>query len=512
MKRSVQTTSRPRVAAAALAAAAALLGAACGTGASKGGGATSNDGSTSTPTEAGSTPIGDDDAGGGAVDAGPGAVTPADGGLGDGAADGGVVIGDPTGTTAVPVGQFLDSIGACTHVAQGVDSPTQSATAMAYAGLRNLRDDGNPGTVPDWIAMHQSAGVRVCVLSNQNVASTLDMAKQLNAAGALLAVEGPNEPNNFPVTYLGQKSSYGPTADGGPATFAPVASFQRDLYAAVKAEPTLSGIPVFHSSEAGGSEPDNVGLQFLTIPGDAGTIMPAGTRYADYGNTHNYVCGHSSQLVDNTAWNASSPTLNGDWDGPYVEYGHTWHGGFSGYSNADLVALPKVTTETGWVTSGSGAITEEQQARLFLNLYLSAFKQGFAYTFIYMLRDDPQQGYWGLFDTSYNPKKSGAYLHNLTTILADAGARTPGKLDYAIAAEPATVHDLLLQKSDGTFALVVWDEKPSGGSDMVTVDLETSRSTVTVYDPTTGTAATQTLHDASAVSLTLSDHPVVIEL
>ena len=459
--------------------------------------------------ESGAAVGGGDDRDNGLADGGPderdtGSAALVDAASGDAPADGGVV-GDPAGIVAVPADAFLGSIGACAHVAQGVDSATQSATAMAYAGLRNLRDDGNPNTVSDWIAMHQSAGIRVCVLSNQDVASTVGMAKQLEAAGALLAVEGPNEPNNFAVTYEGQTSS-------GSTTFVPVAHFQRDLYAAVKAETSLTGIPVFHSSEAGGSEPDNVGLQFLTIPADAGTTMPAGTRYADYANTHNYVCGHSHQLVDNVAWNASDPTLNGDWDGPYVEYGHTWHGGFSGYSNPDLLTLPKVTTETGWVTSGTGAITEEQQARIFLNLYLSAFKQGFSYTFIYMLRDDPNQGYWGLFDTSYNPKKSGTYLHNLTTLLADTGSRSPGKLDYAISGEPATVHDLLLQKSDGTFALVVWDERPTGGSDMVTVDLHTSRATVTVYDPTTGTSPSQSLQNVSAVPLTLSDHPVVLEL
>ncbi len=443
---------------------------------------------------------------GGLADGSPGP------GLGDGgsveagvATDGGAILGDPTGTTAVPASEFLGSIGACAHVAQGVDSAAPSATAMAYAGIRNLRDDGNPNVVSDWISMHQAAGIRVCVLSNQDVDSTLGMAKQLNAAGALLAVEGPNEPNNFPVTYQGQTSS-------SSTTFLPVAHFQGDLYAAMKAESSLAGIPVFHSSEAGGSEPDNVGLQFLTIPVDAGAVMPAGTEYADYANTHNYVCGHNSKLVDNVAWNASDPTLNGDWDGPYVEYGRTWHGGFAGYANADLLTLPKVTTETGWLTSGTGAITEEQQGRVFLDLYLSAFKQGFSYTFIYMLRDDPNQGYWGLFDTSYNPKKSGTYLHNLTTILADAGSRAPGKLDYVIAGEPATVHDLLLQKSDGTFALAVWDEKPSGGSDAVTVDLGTSRATVTVYDPTMGTSPSQTLSGVRSVPLTLSDHPVVLEL
>lgn len=155
---------------------------------------------------------------------------------------------------------------------------------------------------------------------------------------------------------------------------------------------------------------------------------------------------------------------------------------------------------------------EEQQARVFLNLYLSGFKHGWAYTFIYMLRDDPVQGYWGLFDTAYQPKKSGEYLHNLTTILADPGSGSTGLLDYSIADEPATVHDLLLQKSDGTFELVVWNERPGGGSDDVTVSLGKARAVVKIYDPTTGTAPTQTLSNVDSVVLTLGDHPAIIEI
>jgi hypothetical protein len=429
-------------------------------------------------------------------------------GAGDGPVDAGV-IGDPTGTTAIEVSAFLASLGVCTHVAQGVDDPTQSATALAYLGVHGIRDDGNPATVPSWIAMHQSSGVRLSLLTNQDVASTISMAEQLNAAGALLDVEGPNEPNNFPVTYDDATSNY-------QTTFVPVAELQRDLYAAVKADPKLAGIPVFHASEAGGSEPDDVGLQFLTIPQDAGIAMPGGTKYADYANTHNYVTGHSSVLSDNIAWNASDPTLNGDWDGPYVEYGVTWHEGFAGYPDPQLITLPRVTTETGWTTSGTGSITEEQQGRLFLDLYAAAFERGFVYTFIYMLRDDPVQGYWGLIDTSYAPKTSGTYVHNLTTILADTGTGSPGKLDYSIANEPATVHDLLLQKSDGSFELVVWDERlapaDDDATDSVSVNLTTSRPMVNVYDPTTGTSPTQTLHDVSSVTLTLSDHPNIVEL
>ena len=122
--------------------------------------------------------------------------------------------------------------------------------------------------------------------------------------------------------------------------FMPVAEFQRDLYSAVKGDSRLAGIPVFASSEAGGSEPDNVGLQFLTIPAGAGCLLPDGTVYADYANTHNYVCAHFSAIVNNNAWNNEAPTLNSFWDGLYVEYGHTWHGGFTGYSDTQLQIFP----------------------------------------------------------------------------------------------------------------------------------------------------------------------------
>jgi hypothetical protein len=436
----------------------------------------------------------------GTTDAGPGGATDA----GDASTAGGNGAA-ANGVQARSASSFLATLGVCTHIGQGVDDPTRSATALAFAGFHNLRDDGVPSHVPDWINVYRSAGVKTDILTNDDLSSTMSMADQLAAAGALLSVEGANEPNNFPVTYNGQTAS-------SSGSFAPVAALQRDIYAAVKADKALAGIRVFHSSEAGGSEPDNQGLQFLKIPSGAGALMPDGTLFADYANTHNYVCGHSGAISDNVAWNAEDPTLNGDWDGMYVEYGHTWNKGFSGYATSDLASVPRVTTETGWTTSGSGSLTLDQQGKVLTNLFLSAFARGWSYTFVYMLRDDPSQGYWGFFDTSYAPKPSGTFLHNLTTILADDGASATQDLPYTIAGEPTTVHDLLLQKSSGQFELVVWDEKYSGGSDAVTVQLGSTVDTVRVYDPTVGTGATQTLSKVSSVSLSLTDHPQVIEL
>ena len=407
----------------------------------------------------------------------------------------------------IKVNDFLNSIGAVTHIANGLDSSSGVATSLVYSGIRNIRDDGstNATTIQGWINVHNASGARVSLLPiSGNIASSLSEYEQLAAAGALLAVEGPNEPNNFPVTYNGVKSSS--------TTSMPIAQFQRDLYAAVKADLKLAGIPVFASSEAGGSEPNNVGLQFLTIPNGAGVLMPDGTKYADYANVHNYVVGHLSGVIDNTAWGAEDPTLNGRWDGMYVEYGHTWWGsGYYGYTTGQLAMLPRVTTETGWMT-GAGGLTEDQQGKLFLNLYLDAYERGWAYTFVYKLRDDTSQGYWGLFRTDYTPKLSATYLHNLTTILADnSSGFTPGKVNYFIPNEPATVHDMLMEKSNGTYELAVWGEQVSG-SNNITVNLGTTYPSVKVYDPTVSASPIQTLGNVSSVFLTVGDHAFIIEI
>ena len=67
-----------------------------------------------------------------------------------------------------------------------------------------------------------------------------------------------------------------------------VAKLQRELYTRVKGDPVLRKYPFWSISE-NGAEVDNVGLQFLTIPDGAGTLLPAGTRFADYANVHNYI-------------------------------------------------------------------------------------------------------------------------------------------------------------------------------------------------------------------------------
>ena len=148
-------------------------------------------------------------------------------------------------------------------------------------------------------------------------------------------------------------------------------------------------------------------------------------------------------------------------------------------------------------------------------MYLDQFKRGWSYTSVYLLRDRTDEGgnqQFGFYRPDYTPRKAGDYLHNLTTILADNGTlRRSGKLDYSIPEQPATVHDLLLQHSNGTFQLVVWGERVKG-EDTVTVHLGGTHTSVKVYDPTVGTEPVQTRKDTNSLALTLTDHPLIIAI
>ena len=83
-----------------------------------------------------------------------------------------------------------------------------------------------------------------------------------------------------------------------------------------------------------------------------------------------------------------------------------------------------------------------------MNTYLAQFKRGWRYTFIYQLRDgEGGNDNLGLFNSNSTPKLAATYIHNLTSILADQiPVGSPGILNYSIIDEPATVHDLLIQK------------------------------------------------------------------
>jgi hypothetical protein len=417
---------------------------------------------------------------------------------------------------AIPTTQFLNSIGVDTTFPDRGQPLDKTIEMVKYGGFRWIRggieglSETGPTTLQTYLELHQKTGVRFnwgLVSGSSDLKKLIESARVLAKADALIALEGNNEPNNWGVNYQGEKG-------GGQApSWMAVAKLQRDLYQAVKSDAELKRYPVWSISE-NGAERDNVGLQFLSIPNGAKTLMPEGTQYADFANVHNYIYHPGSPgLMDNKTWNAADPTPACKVDGLYGNYGLTWGRKFAGYTVTELRTLPRVTTETGCKVEGQ--VTEQIHGLNLLSMYLDQFKRGWSYTSVYLLRDRTDEGgnqSFGFFKPDYTPRKAAIYLHNLTTILGDHGSLTkPGQLDYSIPEEPVTVHDLLLQNSDGTFQLLVWGERLKG-ADRVTVHLGGTHASVKVFDPTVGPEAVQALSGIASLDLTLSDHPLVIAI
>jgi hypothetical protein len=422
---------------------------------------------------------------------------------------------DPEGVRAVAVSKFLNSLGAVSSISRRGETIEGSIKCMKYTGLRWLRagfEDKAP--LEDFIRLHIEAGTVFSyglLSGHSDIQRLVDDARKLAAENALIALEGANEPNNWSINYKGEEG-------GSKKSWLAVAKLHRDLYARVKNDPLLKDYPVWATCEPG-AQTDNTGLQFLTVPKGANTLMPDGTQYADYANCHNYIS-HPSWpgLHDNQTWLSSLPTKDCPVDGLYGNFGKTWAKHFPGYSEEELLTIPKVTTETGYhVSSKDTSVTEEIQARLYLNLYLSQFKQGWKHTAVYLLKarsNEPEHEGFAFYALDYRPRQAAHYLHNFTSILNDdKEIASPGKLNYSILNQPETSHDLLLQKSNGNFLLVLWGERfASGGSDDIVLNLGKKRKKVTVYDPITGTASIHEWKNVNLIKLSLSDHPLIVEI
>ena len=473
---------------------------------------------------------------------------------------------------------FLNSLGAGTHVIQGLDSTAAVAAALKYTGIRNIRDDGtyylsansNGGNESELCAIHAETGAMVDQLpvtfmdaaaqsgvNDLNALSTQIEYEYLANCGALLQAEGPNEPNNSPFYSGGNLCSTG-------GSFLPCAQYMATEYQVIHnqsqyppngvcAGPNLSingsaagpmpgctgrgtgtlpslGIYKLANLTENGAEPDNVQLQNLVVPaGSSLAGIPDGTHYADLANAHNYAEGSQGGLEDGQAYWSMNINCGGTYYGEFDLSGEEWQGTGCGrgtwnkhyaISTTGQNTLPKASTETGWNIDSDTNINADQQGRLMTDVYLDGWDEGWQHTFVYLLLNDSNNSGWGMINAisgsqsaAGNANLMGQYVHNLTTILADTSSNfTPVPVSYKITGLPDYGFSALLQKSNGIYELVIWDEAfASETQSNVTVNFNTSIPSVKVYDITSGTAPVQTLGNVSAVPLVLTDHAEVVE-
>ncbi len=411
---------------------------------------------------------------------------------------------------------FLNTIGVNTAIYRRGENLPKTIECMKYIGARWIRTDeamNTPRQQEIIRNLHKATGVKISTSlgsGGSDIKALVEGSRKVAEMGALLAIEGNNEPNNWGVTYQGEQG-------GKSHSWAPVARLHRDLYKAVKSDPVLKSYPVWATTETG-AQTDNVGLQFLTVPEDHPHVKKEfrGATFADVLNCHNYFVHPSwKPLKDNQTWLAACPTEEGRGDNLHGNYSRTWSRQFTGYASDELQTLPRVTTETG--TTIGGLVTEEMQGRLYLSCYLSQYAQGWSHTAMYLLRDRSDEGgnqTFGFYTPDYRPRRAAHYLHNLTTILADPNEPAElGTLTYDITPGlPKTVHQLLFQHSDGAFLLVIWGELYDGGKEVLTVCLDHKPRRVRVYDPTQSSEPISDFYGISTIPLCVTTQPYILKI
>ncbi len=332
-----------------------------------------------------------------------------------------------------------------------VDASPTLKSLVFDLGIRHIRDGIPLGTGQTdslnrqkLVELH-SHGINLTGILAQSAYQTLDTSRisrdlkrmeELQLGPMMNAIEGPNEYDLF--NPLGQSNSQWPNE---------LLAFQKHLYTTVKKSSVFKNTPIYGPT--------------IGIPGFNGP--PAALKgivdYCDYGNGHPYPGGGQPE------WNALST---------FQVQARKMSG------NKSLVA-----TETGYNTAidyptGNAGISERADGIYTPRLLMYYFKQGFHKVFLYELMDikpdpgkfDESEHHYGLIRLTDNskptgtpvgiaPKASYKALKNLLKLFNDPGPDfIPKALAYHLEGDLTDIQTVLLQKRNGTFFLVLWNQKP----------------------------------------------------
>ena len=245
---------------------------------------------------------------------------------------------------------------------------------------------------------------------------------------AVEEVEGPNEPNNkFPPQDLNHKYK-------GETDETATALYMKDFYALIKADPDLKQLPV---------------VAYSAIFTDYN--LAKGKTAFDYGNIHSY----QGYGVPSSSLEMNITRFNNI------------------YAPGEVIK-PFVPTETGYnveADKSNGTFTTGSYRAQALNipmLLAEYFRHGIERTYLFAIHN--ADGY-GLLESDNATKRPSYFaLKNFLAQINEAtwnpqtlkwdGTRpfTPRSLNFTLIDAPATVHTLTLQRSDGDYRLLIWNE------------------------------------------------------
>lgn len=342
---------------------------------------------------------------------------------------------------AASADSLVESIGVATH--WGFRNSIygtkwdQLRPLIGELGVRNVRDGWDP-RLEDLRKMY---GIRAILVSEPDVPWDQAVARWIEKLDCITAIEGSNEVNGG---WAKMRLSYqGKTWPEGPRLF------QDELYRRVKETPALKDVPVINLS--------------LAYRGAGVNLAPL--RSFDYINAHSYA-------------NGQMPSLSLDFQDPYSLIGR---GG---------TFAPMMASESGYhtclgsskVIAGSQAGISHEAHRKYIPRHIAEyFNAGMKWTVIYEFaagrankaEDEDPEAAFGLLMPDGTPKPAYHALKTLIALLGESKwdaakgnwirpmAGPTHSLAFALRGAPASVHHTLLQRSDGSFQLLLWNEVSS---------------------------------------------------
>lgn len=383
---------------------------------------------------------------------------------------------------------FVNSIGVATHLRYLDTAYGQYDNIikprLQELGARHIRDGGkDPGFfqklndlatigIKSTLVMDPRDGIDPTNVVNEVIKPVLS---------SIEAAEGPNEWDVQPqLQYKGKSFPEG------------VRDYQTELYRAIKSDPATSHIPVLMPSLAFPSNADQLGY----------------LQSASLGNMHSYAGGNlPSQDLDDK-WIPGTQAVSGE-------------------------QRPIVATECGWhnavdaPNASQPGISEQAGAKYIPRLYLEYFNRGVQRAFVYELINErpapDQENNFGLLRADGSPKPAFTAVKNLIDLLQDSDANfEPQTLAYSLSGNLADLHHTLLQKRDGRFYMLLWQEVPSFDTQAkvdlnpaarsITLTFPTAMRQITAYNPLVSTAPTSENANVNQLQLNIPDSPLVIEL
>lgn len=315
---------------------------------------------------------------------------------------------------------FLDRLGVVTHVRYSDGAYRDHAGTiekLRYVGLMRIRDTAPKAASTLPYKRYLDAGLRFCMSCSPNGAAETDPSKVGEVLDRILAcfpgaegidfLEGPNEPNNQPITFAGTKDTK--------SSFEGVKSYMTALHAELRRRKEFDSIPLLGVAN-----------------------YPRLEVASDMDNEHPY-------------------PKNGAQPGPLLAKVLTGR------------SRPVVITEFGYNTGPPSKfptpVDEYTQALLTLNGLFDAVSLGCKRIYVYELLDEKPDPdfkvpnlHWGIFQYDGTPKIAARAMRNLTRIVAPEAQAGPTQADPVISGLPPTGKWMALQKGPRSMLAILWNE------------------------------------------------------